>query len=189
MNARSTLALALVLVAALVAGGHFFLGPVAAAVFAVAFLGGLVAWRLTTYGWPADPGPLVVPYLLTVILFIVHVGEEYFTEFWAALSSLSGGTIPQDNFVLVAALVGPVLWLGGLTLLYLRTEIGNWLAWVFVVAMTVSELAHFVFPFVAEGRLTYFSGLYTAALPLIPAWVLAVRLVRDARRASVPGAA
>ena len=66
-------------------------------------------------------------------------------------------------------------------LLCLRTEIGNWLAWAFVAAMTVSELARFVFPFVAAGPPGYFPGLYTAALPLVPSAVVSVRLVRSGR--------
>lgn len=161
--------------------GYVLLGPIAAAVFAVFLGGSLVTWRLTTYGRPAEPGPIVVPYLLAVILFVVHVGEEYFTDFWVVLGSLTGRDISQANFVIVAALVGPILWLLGLVLFYVRTEIGNWLVWAFVVAMTVSELVHFVFPFMAYGEFGYFSGLYTAALPLIPAWVVAVRLIRAGR--------
>lgn len=113
--------------------------------------------------------------------FIGHVGEEYVTGFWGALGSLTGREISQADFVIIAALAGPILWLLGLVLFYLRTEVGNWLVWAFVVAMTVSELAHFVFPFVAYGEFGYFSGLYTAALPLIPAWVVAVQLIRAER--------
>ncbi len=39
----------------------------------------------------------------------------------------------------------------------------------FSVAMVFAELAHFVFPFVEDGTFHYVSGMYTAALPLIPA--------------------
>lgn len=181
MSAKYTFILAVGIAILFATAGYLLLGPIAAAIFSVFLIGSLIIWRLTTYGHPVDPRPIVIPYLLTIIFFTIHVGEEYFTKFWIALSGLTGQSIPEQNYFLVAALIGPIFWLTGLILLYLRTEIGNWLAWAFVVAMTVSELAHFVFPFLGNQPVGYFSGLYTAALPLIPAWFVAIRLYRDSR--------
>ncbi len=182
MGPRLSLVLVLALGIALATTGYVLMGLIPAAIFTVFLVGGLVAWLLTTYGRPADPERIVVPYLLAVIFFIVHVFEEYLTEFWVAMSELTGHEIPEFNFLVIAAFIGPVLWLTGLALFCLRTEIGNYLVWAFIVAMTISELAHVVFPFVAYGHFTYFSGLYTAILPLVPALVCAVRLVQDSRK-------
>ena len=52
--------------------------------------------------------------------------------------------------------------------------------------MMLSEPSHFIFPFASEGRFTYFSGLYTAALPLVPAALCAYRIVRQSRDARQP---
>jgi len=48
-----------------------------AGLFSATFIGGLVVWMLTTYRVSVDPGVIVVPHLVTVILFIVHVYEEF----------------------------------------------------------------------------------------------------------------
>lgn len=187
MTARWTLALVFVLILGLTWAGYALMGPIPAAIFGVFLVGALLPWRMTTYGKPPAPGRIVVPYLLAVVLFIVHVLEEYLTGFPAAMTDLTGRPVSERNFMLVAAFIGPILWLVSLVLFYQRTELGNYLVWGFVVAMTVSELAHFVFPIVAGPPLAYFPGLYTAALPLIPAWVVAVRLVRPSRPPRPPG--
>jgi hypothetical protein len=182
---RAPLVGAIAIAAAFAGAGYLLLGSIAAVVFLIFLLGSLAAWLATTYGRPADPRPMVVPYLLAVMLFFVHVAEEYYTGFWQALADLTGRPVSEMGFLAVAGLIGPVFWLAGLLLLYRRAEIGNYLAWAFVLAMSVSELAHFVFPFMADGPLGYFPGLYTAVLPLIPATYVGFLLVRDSRRESV----
>jgi len=179
-NAKRTVILAAVIAILFVAIGFPFLGPIAAAI-CVVFLVSFIPWRLTTYGRPADPNPIVVPYLITVMLFMVHVGEEYLTEIWIGFSGL-GQPMSEMTFFLVAAAIAPIFWLTGLALLHLRTEIGNWLAWVFVVAMLLGEPTHFVFPFLAEGHFGYFSGMYTSILPIIAAAVLGFLLYRDGKQ-------
>lgn len=181
-SSRATLVGVLLLIPALTGLGYVLIGPVPAAIFSVFLVGGMVAWRLTTYGIRPRPGTIVVPYLTTVILFIIHVLEEYLTGFPEAMTDLTGHAVSERNFLLVAAFIGPVIWLLSLVLFYMRKEIGNYLVWAFIVAMTVSELAHFVFPLAAGRPLTYFPGLYTAALPLIPAWIVAYRLYCEGRR-------
>lgn len=182
MTARPSFAVAIGIAIVLIGIGYWLMGPVPALIFSVFLLGALIPWRLTTYGRPANPDKIVIPYLLTVVFFIVHVIEEYVTEFWAAISSLSGHHVSEGNFLFVAAFLGPILWLTGLIFLYARTELGNYFTWAFLVAMTVSELAHFVFPLVAYGEFRYFSGLYTALLPLVPAAWCAYRLVQQGHR-------
>lgn len=178
MSARFTFGLVLVLIPTLAGIGYVLMGPVPAAIFCVFLVGGLVVWRLTTYGSPAHPDSIVVPYLIAVVLFVIHVLEEYLAGFPGAISDLTGRAVSERDFLLVAAFIGPILWLVSLALFHMRTEIGNYLVWAFVVAMTISELAHFAFPFAAGPPVTYFPGLYTAAFPLIPAWIVAFRLTR-----------
>ena len=50
-----------------------------------------------------------------------------------------------------------------------RTDIGFYFLSFFYVAMMFAELSHFVFPFLEDGTFHYVSGMYTAAIPLIPA--------------------
>lgn len=178
-RARRTVIVAVVLAAVVVAAGYPFLGSIAiagAGLFAVS----LIPWRLTTYGRPADPWPLVVPYLITVILFLIQVGEEYLSEAWKAFTRI-GQPLTEHTFFLGAASSAPIFWLLGLILLCLRTEIGNWMAWVFAVALGIVDAAHFVFPFMDTGHFGYFSGLYSAIL-LVPAgWYLGFRLYRASK--------
>lgn len=179
MTARSSFVTAMGMAVILTGVGYRLMGSVPAIIFAVFLIGALIPWRLTTYGRPADPDKIVIPYLLTVVFFIVHVIEEYQTQFWVAISELSGHHVPEENFLLVAAFIGPILWLTGLIFLYARTELGNYFTWAFLVAMTVSELAHFIFPLAAYGEMRYFSGLYTAVLPLFPAGWCIYQLIQQ----------
>jgi deazaflavin-dependent oxidoreductase (nitroreductase family) len=175
-RARRTVAVAVVLGAVTVAGGYPFLGAIAVAIGAL-FALSFIPWRLTSYGRPADPWPLVIPYLITVMLFLIQVCEEYLSQVWNAFSRI-GQPMSERTFIVAAATIVPIFWLLGLVLLCLRTEIGNWMAWVFAIAMGIVELSHLVFPFVDTGHFGYFSGLYTALL-LVPAgWYLAFRICR-----------
>jgi len=175
-RARRAVTAAVVPGVAIVGAAYPFVGAIAvaiAALFAVSF----VPWRLTSYGRPAAPEPLVIPYLITVMLFLGQVAEEYLSQVWSAFGRI-GQPMSERTFIVGAAIIAPIFWLGGLVLLCLRTEIGNWMAWVFALAMGVAEPSHLVFPFLDTGHCGYFSGLY-AALLLIPAgWYLAFRLCR-----------
>jgi deazaflavin-dependent oxidoreductase (nitroreductase family) len=168
--ARRTVLIAVVLAVAIVAAGYPSLGVIAIAICAL-FGISFVPWRLTSYGRPIDADPLVVPYLVTVILFKLQVGEEYLTAAWDAFGRI-GQPLSERTLVVVAGTIVPIFWLLGLILLVLRTEIGNWMTWVFVVAMAIVEPSHLFFPFLETGRFGYFPGLY-ACLPLMTAgWYL-----------------
>ena len=67
----------------------------------------------TTYRTPIDTHKVIIPYLLTIILFIVHVYEEYITDFEVAMTHIKGFHMLERNFLTVAALVAPILWLTG----------------------------------------------------------------------------
>jgi len=145
------------------------LGKLPALIFSVATVGGFFLWLATTYKTPIDPTKVIVPYLLSIIFFMIHVYEEYLTDFEVALTDITGFHVLEHNFLTVAAFIGPIIWLIGAILLLKRTQLGYYFLSFFFVAMTIAELSHFVFPFLENGTFHYVSGMYTAALPLIPA--------------------
>ena len=69
--------------------GYLVIG-FAGVLFSVTFIGGLILWLFTTYRTPIDPQAIIVPYLVTVILFISHVYEEFAAHAEHHLSKLSG---------------------------------------------------------------------------------------------------
>ena len=149
--------------------GYSLMGLVPAIIFTVAFGGGVALWLATTYKTQVDPLKIIVPYLLTIIFFIIHVYEEYITDFEVAMTDITGFHVLEKNFLTVAAFMGPVIWLTGAILLLKRTHAGYYFLSAFYVAMLLAELSHFVFPFMENGTFHYVSGMYTAALPLLPA--------------------
>jgi hypothetical protein len=182
MNKKLSIAIAAAIMVGFVSVGMVVGGPLPAIVFFVAAGGGLVLWLATTFRVPVDPLKVIVPYLLAVILFIIHVYEEYVTHFEGLVHDLTGFHVVERQFLTVAAFVVPVLWLLGAVLLLKRTNIGYYMLSFFFVAMTIAELSHFVFPFLQDGTFHYASGMYTAALPLIPAGYGLYVVIREVRR-------
>ena len=164
------------------------LGKIPALVFAFASIGGLVLWLLTTYRTPIKTSKLIIPYLLTIVLFIVHVYEEYLMDFEVSMTDIFGFHMTEKSFLSVAAFFGPIMWIVGAILIIRRTPIGFYFLSFFYVAMTMAELSHFVFPFIEDGTFHYVSGMYTAALPLIPAgygFYITLNEVKKIRASSV----
>lgn len=149
--------------------GYTQLGPLPAIVFTVAFGGGFVLYIFTSWKTPFDTSKVLVPYLLTVAFFIAHVFEEYLTGFEKLVSQISGAEVTQWKFLMVAGFIAPIVWVIGAILIFKQTAIGNYFLCAFFFAMMIAELSHFVFPFLIDGTFHYESGMYTAALPLIPA--------------------
>ncbi|MFQ5875795.1 MAG: hypothetical protein ACE5JL_18620, partial [Dehalococcoidia bacterium] len=61
--------------------GFIYIGPVIVAIIGSAGVGGLVAWLLTTFKKPANPATIAPWYFLTLVALMVHITEEYITEF------------------------------------------------------------------------------------------------------------
>ncbi len=177
-NPWLNLALAVTFLALMLTAAYGIAGTLAMIPFAMAFGGGGVAWLATTFRRPVDAEGLVVPTLLTVILFVLHVAEEYYTGFHIAIAHLAGTEPSLDVFLGVAAFGAPIIWISAVLLLMARHPFGNYLIWAFFIGMLLAELTHFAFPFVEDGTFHYFSGMYTAILPLIPAYVGFRRLLR-----------
>lgn len=163
-------------------------GPLPVGVIVGSMLGGLIGWRRTTAKRPADPAKLVPLLLALLALFYVHVGEEALTSFNRAIAQLTGHPWADHDFTFFIGLAGPVVWFGAAWSLWLRQAPGNFLLWFLIVGMILGEPTHLiVFPLLqwrqSGGGYAYFSGMYTALLPMIPAIVALVTLLRDHREA------
>ena len=147
-------------------------------------MGGLLGWRKTTARYPANPYKLVPLYLLLLCFFYIHVGEEAITHFNQGIASLSGKPWSDTEFTFLIALIGPVVWVFSAWSLWLRQPLGNFILWFMVVGMIVGEPTHFlIFPVVAMNKFGigyhYFSGMYTALFPMIPAILALIVIIYD----------
>ena len=154
----------------------------AGVLFSVAFIGGLVLWLLTTFRAPIDPHTIIVPYLVTVILFVVHVYEEFASHVEHHLARLSGLQVTQTDFLIIAAFSGPIVWLLGAVMLLKRWAFGYFLGSTFLFGMMFAELSHFVSPLMEDGTFHYTPGMYTAILPVISGWFTFRIVLREMKR-------
>lgn len=138
-------------------------------IFGFAFGGGFVLYLATLWRKRFEATRVIIPYLLTVMLFILHVGEEYLTDFEVTVSKINGAPVSETGFMLIAAFLAPMMWIGGAIAILKGWRFGDYFLCTFFFAMILAELSHFVFPFVIDGTFHYESGMWTAALPLIPA--------------------
>ncbi len=153
-------------------------------VIAGSMMGGMIGWRKTTSNFPADPYKLVPLYLLLQTLFYIHVGEEVLTNFNQGISSISGHPWSDREFDYLITFIGPVFWVFGAYSLWKGQAFGNFILWFMIVGMILGEPTHLiVFPVVRmvnEGvGYEYFSGMYTALFPMIPAILALVTIVKD----------
>ena len=149
---------------------YAMLGRIGPIVIGGASLGGFMLYVKTGYKYRFDTSKIIVPYLLTVVFFIIHVYEEYVFGFEQIVSGLSGTEVSQKDFLTFAAFIAPAMWILGAIMIIKRWALGYYFLAFFFVAMTVAELTHFIFPFVLYGEWRYTPGVATAAIPLIPAW-------------------
>jgi hypothetical protein len=154
----------------------------AGVLFSVAFVGGLILWLLTTYRMPIDPQTIIVPYLVTVILFIVHVYEEFATHVEHHLTQLSGLQVTQTDFLIIAAFSAPIVWLLGAVMLLKRWAFGYFFASTFLFGMMFAELSHFFSPLMEDGTFHYSPGMYTAILPVLSGWFTFSIILHEMKR-------
>jgi hypothetical protein len=153
-------------------------------VIAGSMMGGLIGWRKTTARHPADPYQVVPLYLLLQALFYFHVGEEALTGFNRQIAAISGVPWSDRDFTLFIAFIGPVTWVHAAYSLWARQAFGNFVLWFLIVGMIVGEPTHLVvFPvarMVQQGvGYEYFSGMYTALFPMIPAILALVIILKS----------
>jgi len=147
-------------------------------------MGGMLGWRKTTARYPANPYKVLPLYLLLLCLFYIHVGEEAITKFNQGVASLSGTPWSDAEFTFLIALIGPVVWIFSAWSLWLRQPFGNFILWFMIVGMILGEPTHFlIFPVVAMNKFgigyQYFSGMYTALFPMIPAILSLIVIIQD----------
>jgi hypothetical protein len=147
-------------------------------------MGGMAGWLKTTANRPADPRVILPPYLLMLSLFLIHVDEEYLFDFRGRIAAVFHSHWSEPDFVLLIALVGPMVWILGGIGLWLRHPLGNFIVWFMLVGMILGEPTHLlVFPFLEGGRYHYFPGMWTALFPMVPAVYAVWRIFADHRAA------
>jgi hypothetical protein len=189
MNLWTALVVSLVAIYAIALYQQAGLLPVG--VIAGSMMGGIIGWRKTTAQSPADPYKVVPLYLLLLALFYVHVGEESLTSFNQAIAAITGTLWPDREFTFLIALIGPAVWVVGALSLWRRKPFGNFVLWFMIVGMILGEPTHLlVFPVVAMykfgGGYQYFSGMYTALFPMIPAIMALVTIIKDHKERGAP---
>lgn len=149
---------------------YVLLGWMPGFLIASGYIGGLILW-LTV---PAVPSykRIRVPFLVTMVFFVLHKLEERHLGFFPALAKLPGVAMPDASSPLAYFLYGLAsAWLLVPFLFGKGARVGEYLAWSFFAAMGVTEVAHFVFPFFDDqAGYNYFPGM-ASALGLVPlAW-------------------
>jgi Protein of unknown function with HXXEE motif len=125
-------------------------------------------WLATTYQRPVNPQAILPLYLAAVAAQMIHMVEEYATDFPGEFSRLFHLNLFQRDFFAITfmGVFGAVWLLTALGLLY-RNPVANFLLWFFLIGPgLVNSVAHFSFPFF-DGHFHYFPGLVTVLLPTI----------------------
>jgi hypothetical protein len=142
------------------------------------FVGGFVFWRLTTYRAPIEPERIIVPYLVTVIMFIVHVYDEY-TSHQLGFTDITPLRASFEEMVAFAASLAPILWLLGAIMMLKHAPLGFFIASTFLFGMMFIEPSHFIAPFWPDARFHYVGGLWTAVLPTGMGWYTFLAIRRE----------
>jgi len=173
---------------------------------------GMVMWYRTYLRKPLDPQIILPLFLITVAALEIHMIEEYLTSFGPAMSRLFDISWSERSFLLVFAFIGPILYTLTALGLYYRIPFAGFLAWFIFIGPGVAEFTHFIFPLlkpaihpetpetisqiVSNGAFIanmpnyyfkvtggyYFSGLYTAILPMIPGVYAIYRIIKASKK-------
>jgi len=193
--------------------GYFKIGLPPVVIVGGAGVIGMVMWYKTYLRDPIDPKIVLPLFLLTVTALEIHMIEEYLTGFGPAMSRLFDISWTERSFLLVFTFIGPILYSLTAIGLYYRIPIAGFIAWFIFIGPGVAEFTHFIFPLlqpaiepnnlepvsraVSNGGFVanmpnyyykttgtyYFSGMYTAVLPMIPG-ILAIYKIVSASRAN-----
>ncbi len=169
---------------------------------------GGIFWYFTYLKKPTEPRIILPLFVLTVAGLQIHIVEEYLTGFGPAMSRLFNIPWSESSFLIIFALVGPTIYTLTTLGLYKRIPIAGFIAWFIFIGPGVMEFTHFIFPLIepqiaptAIESLTqningteisnmpnyyykttghyYFSGMWTAVLPMIPGGYAIYRLVKE----------
>lgn len=151
-------------------------GPIPTIIVSGSMLVGTALWARTTIKYPTDPAKILPIYLLTVVMLMFHIGEEYAFGFGARIGQITGTGWSQAQFVTMFVFALPFVWIFTGFLIYHRHPLGGFVSWFVFVGMFAGEPTHLaVFPLVEGGRYHYFPGMWTALLPMVMGiWGIAV---------------
>ncbi|WP_090985566.1 hypothetical protein [Pedobacter suwonensis] len=167
---------------------------------------GLCCWYFTYLKKPVEPNIILPLFILTVAALQIHIVEEYLMGFAPAMSRLFGIPWSERSFLMVFALIGPVIYTLTSLGLYYKVPIAGFVAWFIFIGPGVAEFTHFIFPLIAPELLPndphsltasikgttipmmpnfyvkttgqyYFPGMWTAILPMIPGCLAIYRLL------------
>ena len=171
---------------------------------------GFFFWYFTYLKNPTDPKIILPLFVLTVAGLQIHIIEEYMTGFGPAMSRLFDIPWSEKGFLMVFALIGPTIYTMTTLGLYYRVPIAGFIAWFIFIGPGVAEFTHFIFPILAPHIETtninsitqkingieianmpnyyfkttghyYFSGMWTAILPMVPGIYSIYRLTKEHR--------
>lgn len=168
-NSQLVTWLAFMYSASIILVGYFALGWLTAVIFSVGFIGGWLLWLKVPN--PINPKNITTVFVLTLIAFLIHKYEERTQGFFPALSQITGVPVPTKDSVWAIAmnlLASP--WLIIPIMLKWNNRIGSYFTWTFFVSMGITELAHFVFPFLTNKDYSYFPGMYSVIILAPLAW-------------------
>lgn len=161
--------------------GYMYLGSLVAFLFLLGYLGGFILWMLIPAKAPYVS--LRIPYWSTLLAFLLlHKVEENVTKFFEVLSNkITGVPVPEVTPILILSLlILPVgAWLAIPFLIKRGYKFGYYFAWTFFASMGITELGHFVLPFITQDPYGYFPGMASVAVLAPLAWWGMWRLARE----------
>jgi hypothetical protein len=202
---------ALVFIATAMAAAYRNIGMPPVVIVGGSSLVALALWTKTYLRRPLDPAIILPVFLLTVAALEVHMIEEYLTGFGPAMSRLFDISWTERSFLMVFAFIGPTIYALTALGLFYRVPLAGFIAWFIFIGPGVAEFTHYIFPVltpaihpelagsisqaVSNGRVVadmpnywvkatgtyYFSGMYTAVLPMIPGIYAIVRVMRASK--------
>jgi hypothetical protein len=207
-----SVAVAVIFVVVAMIAGYLNIGLPPVVIVGGSGLIALVMWYKTYLRHPLEPQIILPVFLLTAAALEIHMAEEYLTHFGPAMSRLFDISWSERSFLIVFAFIGPTLYLLTALGLYYRIPLAGFMAWFIFIGPGVAEFTHFIFPvlkpaiepevagsisqavsngaFISDmpnyyikttGRY-YFSGMYTAVLPMIPGIYAIYKVVRASSR-------
>lgn len=210
-NITFSVAVALLFVIFAMAMGYIYIGLPPVVIVGGSGVIGFAMWYRTYLKNPIDPAIILPLFLLTVTALEIHMTEEYVTGFGPAMSRLFDISWTERSFLIVFTFIGPILYSLTALGLYYRVPLAGFVAWFIFIGPGVAELAHFIFPLmqpaiapnlpetisqtVSNGVFVanmpnyyfrtmgnyYFSGMYTAILPIIPGVTAIYKVVKASR--------
>lgn len=185
--------------------GYFHIGLAPVVIVGGSGVMGLICWYFTYLRNPIEPAVILPFFILTVAGLQLHITEEYLMGFAPAMARLFNIPWSEKSFLLVFALIGPVIYTLTSLGLYYKIPIAGFVAWFIFIGPGVAEFTHFIFPFISPDLLPYdahpltasvrgttipamqnfyfrttgkyyFPGMWTAVLPMIPGCMAIYRL-------------